>query len=70
MIFGPELARLLKQFEVEYQQIDDPEDPRNFQNHQNGYAMQECFQKQVCSLCSVFKEMGNPFWMTFLNLLP
>ncbi len=69
MISGPELARLQKQFEVEYQQIDDPEDPRNFQNHQNGYAMRGCFQKQVRSLCSVFKEMGNPFLDDFPELV-
>ncbi len=31
--------------------------------------MQGCFQKQVRSLCSVFKEMGNPFMDDFPELV-
>ena len=41
-----ELARLKKQFEEQYFPDTDPDHPRNFQYHKQGYAAQKTFQKQ------------------------
>ena len=41
-----ELARLKKQFEEQYFPDTDPDYPRNFQYHKQGYAAQKTFQKQ------------------------
>ena len=54
MLSGPELVRLQKQFEEEYFPGDDPENPRLFQNHEQGLATQKAFQKQVSSLFKTF----------------
>ena len=61
MLSGPELVRLQKLFEEEYFPDDDPENPRLFQNHEQGLATQKAFQKQVSNLFKTFKIMGNPF---------
>ena len=54
MLSGPELVRLQKQFEEKYFPDDDPENPRLFQNHEQGLATQKAFQKQVSSLFKTF----------------
>lgn len=69
MLSGPELARLLKQFEGEYLPDDDPELPRNFQNHEQGLSAQVTFQKQVCNLSTTLRKMGNPFLTDFEELI-
>ena len=61
MLSGPELARLQRQFEEEYLPETDPDNPRNFQNHEQGCAAQKTFQKQVNSLFKTMERMGNPF---------
>ena len=45
MLSGPELVRLQQQFEDEYLFHNDPENPRNFQNHEQGLAAQKNFQQ-------------------------
>ena len=68
MLSAPELARLKKQFEEQYFPDTDPDHPRNFQNHEQGYAAQKTFQKQVNSLVKTFQRMGNPFLDDFPEL--
>ena len=69
MLSGPEWIRLQKQFETEYFPDDDPENPRYFLNHQQGFATQKALQKQVKSLFQAFKKMGNPFLDDFPELV-
>ena len=61
MLSGPELARLQRQFEEEYLPETNPDNPRNFQNYEQGGAAQKTFQKQVNSLFKTMERMGNPF---------
>ena len=57
MLSGPELVRLQKQYFPD----DDPENPRLFQNHEQGrLATQKAFQKQVSSLFKTFFKNGKP----------
>ena len=69
MLSGPELARLQNQFQIEYLPSNDSEDPKKFQNHQSRHEAQKCFHKQVNSLYSTFKKMGNPFLDNFPELV-
>ena len=69
MLSGPELARLQRQFEDEYLSDNDPDNPRNFQNHEQGLTTQKTFQKQVNSLFSSTERMGNPFLDDFPELV-
>ena len=69
MLSGPELVRLQKLFEEEYFPDDDPENPRLFQNHEQGLATQKAFQKQVSNLFKTFKIMGNPSMDDFPELV-
>ena len=69
MLSGPETARLIIQFEEQYLTNNDPENPRNFQNHETGQASQRTFQHQVNSLASAIRSMGNPFKDHFPELV-
>ena len=69
MLTGPETARLIIQFEEQYLHDNDPENPRNFQNHETGQASQRTFQRQVNKLTSVIRSMGNPFLDDFPELV-
>ena len=59
MLSGPELVRLQQQFEDEYLFDNDPDNPRNFQNHEQGLAAQKTFQQQVHSFYKTFKKNGE-----------
>ena len=63
MLAGPEIARLLTQFEDENLPDDDPEIPKNFKHHEQGLSTQTAFQKQV------IRRMGNPFLDDFSDLV-
>ena len=66
MFSGPEMARMLKEFEDEYFTGDDMENPKNFQHHEQGLSSQKSFQKQVNALSATIRQMGNPFWMSLM----
>ena len=61
MLSGPELARVMKQFETEYLAEDDSESPKNVLHREQGLSTQKSFQKQVNSLSDTIRNMGNPF---------
>ena len=61
MLSGPELARLQSQFEADYLPVNESDDPKYLQNHENGFATQKLFHKQVSSLYSVIKIWVTPF---------
>lgn len=69
MTAGPELARLLRQYENGYLHDDDPENPANFEHHEQGLAAQKTFQRQVDSLSNTTRKMGNPFLDDFPELV-
>jgi len=50
--------------EDEYFSDNDPDNPRNFQNHEQGLATQKTSQKQVNALFFTIERMGNPFLTT------
>lgn len=68
MLSGPELARLVKEFEEEYLE-DDSEDPKSFQHHEQGLSTQRTFQRHVTSLTETIRQMGNPFLDDFQDLV-
>ena len=69
MLSGPELSRLRKQFERELFSDNDPDNPQNFLNHEQGLSTQKTFQRQVTSLSSIIRKMGNPFLADFSDLV-
>ena len=69
MLSGPEIARLLDQFETGYLTAEDPDNLNNSKNHEIGQATQKTFQKQVNNLCDTIKCMGNPFLDDFPELV-
>ena len=70
MLSGPEMARLLKQFEEECLPDYDIENPDNFLHHEQGLASQKkTFQRQVDGLCDTIRRMGNPFLDDFPDLV-
>ena len=69
MLSGPEVARLVTQFQEENFYDDDPEIPKNFKHHEQGISTQKTFHKQVNSLSATIKRMGNPFLDDFSELV-
>ena len=69
MLSGPELARLVKQFEGVYLPDEETEISTNFQHHEQGLSTQKTFQRQVSSLSETIKGMGNPFLDDFPDLV-
>lgn len=69
MLSGPETARLLTQFDEEYFFDNDPENPKNYQNHETGKSSQQTFQRQVIRMTNVVRTMGNPFQDDFPELV-
>ena len=62
LLSGPEMARMLKEFEEEYFTEDDMENPKIFQHHEQGLSSQKSFQKQVNALSATIRQMGLMIW--------
>ena len=58
MVAGPEIARVITEFESSCQAKGKAED---IQHHEQMNGMQIKFDQDVRSLVSVLDEMGNPF---------
>ena len=69
MLSGPELSRIITQFEEQFLTSQDPENPKNFQNHECGKATQKSFHRQVNDVCDVVRRVGNPFLDDFPELV-
>ena len=66
MVSGPELARLLSQF----QSVSTSKEESSSRNHhEQTKSMQINFMKQVNDLCNTVEELGNPFIETSQDLL-
>ena len=59
MVSGPEQARLLKEFEEQYQYKQSTLECGH--HHEEGLAAQKTFKEEVTGLVEVFNKMGNPF---------
>lgn len=68
MLSGPEMARMIKEFDDEYISDYDPDNPHNY-HHEAGQASQKTFQQQINSLTDVIRTMGNPFQDDFPELI-
>ena len=55
---GPEMVRLLQEFECTLPSSDKP---TWLEHHDEGLSHQKAFQKHVCSLVDTITSMANPF---------
>ena len=69
MLSGPELGRLVTEFEGEYLNNEESESDTSFQHHETGLSSQKLFQRQVSSLTKTIDKMGNPFLDDFPELV-
>ena len=58
MVSGPEMARLVEEFQAS---IEKPETKSDVRNHEQTKSTQMTFFNQVKALCNVIEDMGNPF---------
>ena len=55
MLSGPELSRVVQQFEDQFLSGPDPDNPKNYENCEAGRAAQKTFHHQVKNLCEVVR---------------
>ena len=67
MVVGPQMARVLTEFESMFLLEDDSE--HNYGHHEEGLSTQEAFRKQASKLTDVITDYGNPFLDDYLELL-
>ena len=58
MVAGPEIARVLLEFEASF---STPSDTTTGKHHEQNRSTQLTFAKDVISLLATFEDMGNPF---------
>ena len=58
MVSGPEMARLIEEFQAS---MEKPEEKPDFRHHEQCKSIQMAFFNQVKALTNVIEEMGNPF---------
>lgn len=70
MLAGPELARMVEEFESEYvgDVEEDISDDASY-HHEETFSAQQYLFKHVRSMVHVIKEMGNPFHDQFEDLV-
>ena len=64
MVSGPELARLVKEFEN-----SDKDQHNQLPHHKQSHASQRRFKNHVSTLVSTKEELGNPFEETSEDLV-
>jgi len=65
MLYGSEMARLLKEFKEECIHGDNTEMSSSICHHEQGLSTQKTFQQQIVNLAETIKRMGNPFLVIF-----
>ena len=60
MVSGPEMSRIINEFEVSQELLKSISDDRKHRHHEETRGVQSTFQSQVQSLSNVISEMGNP----------
>jgi len=58
MVAGPEVARLIREFQNEIDSFNEPPDTRH---HDQSASVQSAFVKDVQSMVNVMEDFGNPF---------
>ena len=61
MVSGPEMSRIINEFEVSQELLKSISDDRKHRHHEETRGVQSTFQSEVQSLSNVISEMGNPF---------
>ena len=61
MVSGPEFARLLGEFQVQYIVENGPDAEKSLKHHESGNSAQRTFRTQVLKLADAMKALGNPF---------
>ena len=61
MVSGPEFARFLAEFQVQYLVENDPDAEKSLKHYESGNSAQETFLMQVLKLADAMKALGNPF---------
>ena len=61
MISGPEIARIVHDFEESLHTDPGQVSPKDIPHHEQKRAVQNAFSKSVKGLALVIEEMGNPF---------
>ena len=69
MLAGPEVARIINQFEEDYNYDGDPEEITQKCHHEEGPASRSTFQRHVNGLTTTIRNMGNPFQDDFPELV-
>lgn len=59
MLSGPELSRIIHQFEDQFLSSQNPDNPKNCHNQEAGRATQKTFYRQVKNLCDVLRRTEN-----------
>ena len=68
MVSGPEIARVINEFQVSQEMSKHEEEP-DFRHHEEAKGVQHAFVKEVKSLRATIEEMGNPFMESSKDLL-
>ena len=61
MVSGPEFARLLGEFQVQYLVENEDRTEKSLKHHESGNSSQKTFRTQVLKLADAMKALGNPF---------
>ena len=61
MVSGPEFARLLGEFQVQYLVENGPDAEKSLKHHESGNSAQKTFRTQVLKLADAMKALGNHF---------
>ena len=67
MVTGPQMARLITEFESTFLPEADPD--LNYRHHEEGMSTQESFRQQTSRLIDTITEYGNPFLDDYPELL-
>ena len=67
MVSGPELSRIMNEFEEQFKESDDYDEEEL--RHQEGLSSQKAFQSKVQRLVEIFIKMGNPLKDEFKELV-
>ena len=59
MVSGPEFARLLGEFQVQYLVEYGPDAEKSLKHHESGNSAQKTFRTQVLKLADAMKALGN-----------
>ena len=69
MIAGPEIARIIAEFEISQDISSSKTKCTDTLHHEQSRSAQSKFEQQVHALCDTMEKMGNPFTEDSTDLL-